>query len=208
MISEKKQPYPSLRIFKNPVLESLTHVHPLVPLFVWTPIISGLIYYSVAEQGLGLVDLGLWAVVAFVVWTLTEYVLHRFLFHFPAKSRAGKYLVFLFHGLHHDDPNDPTRLVFPPVPAFFIFLLLYAFYSVFIPESAINAFMAFFMVGYLCYDYIHYATHHFPMKGKWARKIKKHHLQHHFQHKPAKYGVSSPLWDHVFQTVNASKDRK
>lgn len=207
MFGQKKQAYPSLRIFKNPILESLTHVHPIVPLLVWSPVITGLLYYSVIRQALGPFDLLFWAFVAFVVWTLTEYLLHRFLFHFPAKSKTGKYLVFLFHGLHHDDPNDPTRLVFPPVPAFFIFLVLYAFFSLFVPESGIHAFMAFFMVGYLCYDYIHYATHHFPMKGKWARKIKKHHLQHHFQHKPAKYGVSSPLWDYIFSSVEASQKK-
>jgi sterol desaturase/sphingolipid hydroxylase (fatty acid hydroxylase superfamily) len=208
MFGQSKQPYPSLRIFNNPVLESLTHVHPITPLLVWTPIISGLIYYSVVEQSLGFAALSMWAILALVVWTLTEYLLHRFLFHFPAKSKTGKYLVFLFHGLHHEDPNDPTRLVFPPVPAFFIFLALYGLFSIFIPESGINAFMGFFMVGYLCYDYIHYATHHFSMKGKLARKIKKHHLQHHFQHKPAKYGVSSPFWDVVFGSVKSPKEKK
>ena len=208
MFGQSKQPYPSLRIFNNPVLESLTHVNPITPLIVWTPVIAGLIYYSITEQGLGLAALSIWAVLALITWTLTEYLLHRFLFHFPAKSKTGKYLVFLFHGLHHDDPNDPTRLVFPPVPAFLIFLMLYTAFSNLIPESGINAFMGFFMVGYLCYDYIHYATHHFAMKGKWARKIKKHHLQHHFQHKPAKYGVSSPLWDIVFGSVNAHKEQK
>ena len=58
-------------------------------------------------------------------WTISEYCLHRFLFHFPARSRLGKWLVFLFHGNHHEDPKDKTRLVMPPAGAIPIMAVLY-----------------------------------------------------------------------------------
>lgn len=205
MSQKSKETYPSVRVFQNPVLESLTHVHPLTPLLVWTPVISYLIYDSLTAKQMSGQQLALWALIAFVVWSLTEYVLHRYLFHFPAKSKTGKYLVYLFHGLHHEDPNDPTRLVFPPVPAFFIFCLLYLFFALFVPAQFLHAFMAFFMIGYLAYDYIHYATHHFPMTSTVGRYLKKHHLQHHFKKEHARYGVSSPLWDLLFFSMTGPK---
>ena len=37
----------------------------------------------------------------------------------------GKWLVFLFHGNHHEDPKDKTRLVMPPAGAIPIMAVLY-----------------------------------------------------------------------------------
>jgi sterol desaturase/sphingolipid hydroxylase (fatty acid hydroxylase superfamily) len=200
-MSTSREPYPSIRIFENPILEALTHVHPLVPLVLWGPIALMLMVYSLWVQMLNFSTFIIVGIIALVFWTFLEYTLHRFLFHFPAKSDWAKYLVFLFHGLHHDDPNDPTRLVFPPFPAILIVAFLYTAFSLIIPFVYLQAFMGFFLVGYLCYDYIHYATHHFPMTSKVGRYLKKYHLQHHFKKEDARYGVSSPLWDYVFGTA-------
>jgi len=140
-----------------------------------------------------------------LIWTLTEYVLHRFVFHYNARTRTGKHLVFLFHGIHHDDPKDKTRLVMPPLPAVAMVSLLYLFFNIFLPAKYIDGFMGFFLIGYLIYDYIHYATHHFPMKNKVARYLKTYHLQHHYSKKNDKYGVSNPLWDYILNTVEEKK---
>lgn len=201
----KKYTGQSIRIFKNPFLESLTHVSPIVPLVLWIPVISyflltGAIQYQLtAKEILGALLFGL------ILWTFTEYVLHRFVFHWKAKSRVGKYFVFLFHGLHHDDPQDPTRLVMPPVPAILIVFVLWNIFSLIFPDRYLSVIMAFFLIGYLCYDYIHFATHHFPMTSKIGRYLKKYHLQHHYAHEESRYGVSSPLWDFVFQTTVTKK---
>jgi len=195
----------SIRIFKNPVLESLTHVHPLVPLLLWTPVILFLFWRSILFHELSVKEIGQWMVIGLLSWTLTEYLLHRFAFHYPAKSKFGKRLIFLFHGLHHDDPQDPTRLVFPPVPAMIIVFLLYCFFGLFIGERYHQLFMACFLIGYLCYDYIHYATHHFKMTSKIGHYLRAYHLKHHYSHHPQKYGVSNPLWDYLLGTVKSPK---
>lgn len=191
----------SVRVFSNPVLEATTHVHPIVPLVLWGPVASYFLYSALVHDRLSFSALLLLCVVALLVWTLTEYVLHRWVFHFHAQSKLGKRLVYLFHGLHHEDPNDSTRLVMPPVPGVLIMSLLYLLFSFFCPESYFHGFMAFFIIGYLCYDYIHYATHHFRMTSKVAKYVKKHHLKHHFRTPNARYGVSTPLWDIVFGTM-------
>lgn len=196
----------SIRIFKNPVLEWTTHVHPLVPLCVWAPFIAYL-YLTTYQKNLFTVrQFVTWFLIGMTVWTLTEYVLHRFVFHFPAKNRYTKRFVFLFHGLHHDDPQDPTRLVMPPVPAILIVFLLWHFFDIFLTAEVLPIFMANFLIGYLCYDYIHYATHHFPMTSKIGKFLRKYHLQHHYSHEKSKYGVSSPIWDYIFNTVKGPKE--
>ena len=201
-----RYPDSKIRLFDNDFLESLTHVHPIMPLIVWAPIILSLFVISQRTYDHTLMQWGIWAFIGLFIWTLTEYVLHRYVFHYPARSKAGRYFVFLFHGLHHDDPQDGTRLVMPPVPAIIYVSLLYLFFSLFIPGEYLKLFMGFFLIGYLIYDYIHYATHHFPMTSKVGRFLRAWHLKHHYAHEASKYGVSSPLWDYVFKTVNGPKE--
>ena len=60
-----------------------------------------------------------------------------------------------------------------------------------------------FILGYLCYDMIHYATHHFPMRSRAMKYLKRYHMMHHFKTPSARFGVSSPVWDVVFRTKPA-----
>ena len=195
----------TVRVFESDFMESLTHVHPIIPLLLWSPVSLYLFYLGATVDGHGMNSMISIFVLGILFWTFTEYTLHRFVFHFPAKGRIGKRFVFLFHGLHHDAPNEATRLVMPPVPAILIMSLLYSLFSLVVPKAYLNTFMASFIVGYLCYDYIHYATHHFPMKTKIGQYLRKFHLQHHYKCPDAKYGVSNPLWDYIFNTIESKK---
>lgn len=195
----------SIRLFENEFLERLTHVHPIVPLLFWTPVVLWLLWRSLALHHLPLLPvLGIGGL-ALLTWTLTEYCLHRFLFHYPARSRLGKRFIYLFHGNHHDDPRDKTRLVMPPAGAIPIMAVLFLLFGLVIPAPWIEPFGAFFIVGYLIYDYIHYATHHFSMKNPVAKYLRRYHLKHHYSGEIGRYGVSSPLWDFVFGTTGGSR---
>jgi sterol desaturase/sphingolipid hydroxylase (fatty acid hydroxylase superfamily) len=202
MQAEKE--HESIRIFENNILESLTHVHPIVPLIFWSPIAAYLLWRSFGVLDLSLGGIALSGMAAVIVWTLTEYVLHRYAFHFPATSKVGKWLVFLFHGNHHHDPKDKTRLVFPPGGSIPIMIGLYYLFALVVPAAWIEPFMAFFIISYLTYDYIHYAVHHFPMKSPVAKFLKHYHLKHHYAGEEGRYGVSSPLWDYVFGTTGSA----
>lgn len=193
-----------VRVFESDFLESLTHVHPAAPIIVWGPVTLYFLYDGSTKLP-SAAEMILFIFMGVLTWTFIEYIFHRYLFHFPAKSKLSKRLVFLFHGLHHDEPHCKTRLVFPPFPAFMILSAFYLFFSLIIPPSALHSFLSGFLIGYLCYDYIHYATHHFPMNSKMGRYLRKYHLQHHFSCSDAKYGVSSPLWDYVFNTVESKR---
>ena len=194
----------SVRLFRNGFLEALTHVHPIVPLLFWGPVAAGLLWRSLTVHGLPAGRVLALGASAIFIWTLTEYCLHRFVFHFPATSRAGKYLVFLFHGVHHATPRDKTRLVMPPAGGIIVMAVLYPIFRLAVPAPWIEPFCAFFIIGYLVYDYVHYATHHFAMQTPLLHFLKVYHLQHHYGAKGLRYGVSSPLWDRVFGTYPAN----
>ena len=190
----------SIRLFHNDLLEALTHVHPVVPLLFWSPVVTWLLWRSIAVHHLPASGMALIAVLGLVVWSLAEYGLHRFVFHYPAKSRIGNYLVFMFHGVHHDAPRDRTRLVMPPAGAVIVMFLLWQIFHLVMPAPWIEPFCAFFIIGYLVYDYIHYGTHHFAMKHPALHFLKLYHLQHHYGAEGKRFGVSSPVWDRVFGT--------
>jgi dihydroceramide fatty acyl 2-hydroxylase len=190
----------SIRVFRSDFLESLTHVHPIMPLLVWSPLVVVLLWRSVVLHQIPSREIAGMAVLGVLAWTLIEYTAHRFLFHFKAEHRVTKFLVFLFHGIHHDAPQDKTRLVMPPVGAAIILAILWSLFALAIPSPWIEPFIAFFAIGYLTYDYTHYAVHHFPMRNRVARFLKHYHMQHHFRMPDRHFGVSSPLWDWVFGT--------
>jgi sterol desaturase/sphingolipid hydroxylase (fatty acid hydroxylase superfamily) len=196
-VSNKDETVP---LFKNPVLEYFSHIHPLTPVITFTPAILYTFY-------LGLIHLS-WIsiVVSFAlglfIWTLTEYSIHRWAFHYHPKSGWGQKLHFLVHGIHHDYPRDSTRLVMPiPVSIPLAVMFYFTFRSIFGVYT--NTLFSGFILGYVIYDSIHYATHHFPMRNGIAKWLKDYHIRHHFEDDATAYGVSNPLWDFVFNTVPA-----
>jgi len=197
----------SIRLFENDFLERLSHVHPVTPLLVWGPVALWLLWLGIDSGALSGADFALLGVAGLLTWSLTEYLLHRFLFHYEARSKAGRWLVFLFHGNHHDDPWDKTRLVMPPAGALPILVVLYLLFGLLLPEPALYPFFGCFMIGYLIYDYIHYGTHHFPMRNPVAKFIRRYHLKHHFSGDGGRFGVSSPLWDMLLGTLPEEKAR-
>ncbi len=113
----------------------------------------------------------------------------------------GKYLVFLFHGVHHDDPEDARRLVMPPIAGIALAYAFYRFFGVVLGHAILPPFFGGFITGYLCYDYIHYYVHHFTPRTAVGKFLKQYHMLHHFVTPNARFGVSSPLWDLVVEAT-------
>ena len=190
----------TVRMFESDFLEAFSRVHFTVPIIIYVPVIAYLLYLSIAVyylEALTIVGLFL-AGIAF--WSLTEYLLHRFIFHFPAKSEFGKKIHFIFHGVHHDYPSDSKRLVMPPSVSIPLAVIFYFVFLLVFGQELMLPFFAGFILGYLFYDITHYAIHHFNMHNKLWLAIKNHHMLHHFQDEYKGYGVSTPFWDVVFRT--------
>jgi sterol desaturase/sphingolipid hydroxylase (fatty acid hydroxylase superfamily) len=127
-------------------------------------------------------------------------VLHRVVFHYTPRTSLGRKVHFLAHGIHHKDPWDPTRLVFPPLAGYGIALVLFVLFAVVLPVGPAMASMAGLLIGYLCYDLGHFAWHHAGCRGGLLKFLKRYHLAHHFKDQDSRYGVSQPLWDLVFRS--------
>jgi len=196
-ISNKNE---TVRMFESDFMEFFSRVHPVIPLALYLPVVGYMLYVSLWQRHLSLVAVAALFLLGVLLWTLIEYLIHRYIFHYEPKTRWGKQLHFVIHGVHHDYPNDARRLVMPPVisiPLAFLFFGL--FFLIF--GSLAPAVFAGLVFGYLCYDMLHYATHHLAMKrGVWLW-LKQYHLRHHFKDDQIGYGISSPLWDYVFRTT-------
>jgi dihydroceramide fatty acyl 2-hydroxylase len=139
------------------------------------------------------------------LWTLTEYWLHRIVFHFEPEDGFGAKLHWLIHGVHHEHPNDPNRLVMPPsasIPLAAIFLIGY---RVVFGAPAWLAVSAGFLVGYVVYDTMHWYLHHRIPRSRIGRRLRELHLRHHFQDDTRGFGISAPYWDRVFHTAPVSR---
>jgi 4-hydroxysphinganine ceramide fatty acyl 2-hydroxylase len=190
----------TVRMFKSDFFESLSRVHFTVPLYIFLPIIFYFLYRSIWFFEIKVLSILSLIIIGLFVWTLTEYTLHRFVFHFQPKSQLGQKLHFIFHGVHHDYPSDSKRLVMPPSVSLPLATLFYFLFSVILGVAFVAPFFVGFLIGYLFYDLSHYAIHHFNMHGKIWLAIKNHHMKHHYQDPAKGFGVSTPLWDIIIGT--------
>jgi dihydroceramide fatty acyl 2-hydroxylase len=186
-------------MFRWPWLDRLSRVHPVVPPLIFIPAITVLLFLAQARQDIGTTLLGMLG--GYLLWTLSEYWIHRVIFHFEPEDGLGARLHWMVHGVHHDHPNDPLRLVMPPavsVPLAAVFVV--AFVVVFGTPLA-WAVSAGFLAGYLAYDMLHYALHHHRQpRTALERRLRELHMRHHFEDDTNGYGISAPWWDVVFGT--------
>lgn len=198
----------SVRMFKSDFLEAFTKVHYSVPLFVFIPVVVYSLYRAVMSDTLTfLAGIGMF-VVGLATWTIVEYVMHRFVFHYEPPGKLGKELHFIFHGVHHDYPNDSKRLVMPPSMSIPLAIGFYFLFRSIISGDLFFPFFAGLVLGYLMYDMLHYAIHHVEFKGRMWNELKAHHLKHHFKDPDKGYGVSSKLWDIVIGSDFKKKNEK
>jgi dihydroceramide fatty acyl 2-hydroxylase len=193
----------SPRMFRSGLLDFLSRVHPSVPVLIYVPAIVALEIWGLSRVSI-LIALAL-AVLGYALWTLLEYWLHRIVFHFEPEDGVGARLHWIIHGVHHDHPNDPMRLVMPPAVSLPLAALFFGiFYLVFGPHLAPGV-SAGFLAGYLVYDMTHFYMHHGHPRSRIARLLRERHMRHHFQDDTRGFGVSAPYWDHVFGTAPRSR---
>ncbi|MGJ1204051.1 sterol desaturase family protein [Sphingobacterium lactis] len=190
----------SSRMFKNDFLESLTKVHWSVPIIFWIPVKIYFIWRALVPGELSVGTVVMYYLFGLAFWTLAEYVLHRWVFHYEPSSKFGKRVHFIFHGVHHDFPKDRLRLVMPLSASIPMAAIIYLLFSLFFSPYTLAAFFSGFLLGYLIYDECHYAMHHANFKSGLFKKIKDHHMLHHYAEPDRGFGVSSALWDKIFDS--------
>ncbi len=200
------------RLFKNQYLEFLTKTHPLVIWGMYIPILLFMLYVSRLRLLISGVHIGLIFLAGMLFWSLFEYVIHRFVFHFFAERDRAKKMVYVIHGNHHEYPRDKGRLFMPAVPSLLIssslFLLMFFVATLFNSGTYVFAFFPGFVFGYLIYGSMHYAIHAWNPPFKWMKALWRNHHLHHYKNEELGFGVSSTLWDHVFGTMFDLKKEK
>src|SRR3954469_21559505 len=190
-------------MFENRWLDKLSRVHPATPLVIYGPVVAALVVLGARDMS----ALGVFGAVAggYVVWTLTEYWLHRLVFHFEPDNPIGRRMHFIIHGVHHDHPNDPKRLVMPPGASIPIALVFTGLFVLLVGSPEWMPFEAGFLAGYLIYDMTHYYLHHHRPTTSLGKRMRELHMRHHFQDDSTGFGVSAPWWDHVFRTATRAR---
>jgi sterol desaturase/sphingolipid hydroxylase (fatty acid hydroxylase superfamily) len=156
---------------------------------------------AIYDRGSG--GAGLWIapfLLGLFVWTLVEYVVHRWVYH--AVPFFEK-----FHDAHHD---DPTALI--GVPSFISSGLILGvfFLPLWLALGVVLAggFASGALLGYAGYMLVHHASHHWTLKpGGMLYRARVLHMAHHYNTTPGNYGVVTSFWDHVFST-NVDRRRR
>lgn len=195
------------RIFRSPYLEMLTKTHPLLIAAMYLPLIAALLYYSATYIGLATSRILLLFFVGMISWSLFEYLMHRFVFHYLTESAVGRRLIYILHGNHHEYPRDKQRLFMPPVPSVLIAGVLFSLFKAGMGSNALVFFPG-FLFGYLIYGSMHFAIHAWNPPFKWMKPLWRNHHLHHYKDEAKGFGVSSTLWDHVFGTMFDLKKEK
>jgi dihydroceramide fatty acyl 2-hydroxylase len=185
-------------MFESDLLDRLSRVHPAVVPLIFIPAIVVFFAAGAPEVSTG-------ATVALVAggwlfWTLMEYWIHRLVFHFEPESGPGARLHWIIHGVHHDHPNDPLRLVMPPSVSVPLAAGFYGLFVLTMGSAQGSVFAAGFFLGYLVYDMTHYYLHHFTPTTRFGKVMRELHMRHHFQDDTGGFGISAPFWDYVFGT--------
>ena len=175
-----------IRLFKSDFLEFFTHISPVAVVVIWLPVAVYFLIRSFLSVQSGTsfpatIPSGL--VAGLFLWTFSEYMLHRFVFHFQPRHAWQEKAIFLFHGIHHAQPQCKTRLVMPPVVSIPMAVVFYALFQAVIGNllqapTWVDPLMSGFILGYLAYDLTHYATHHFPMRSGIWKFLKRYHMRY------------------------------
>jgi dihydroceramide fatty acyl 2-hydroxylase len=185
-------------MFESRTLDRLTRVHPIVPPLIFIPAIA--VTFAMGQEGIAPLPVIAWLLGGYAIWSLTEYWMHRVIFHFEPEDGIGARLHWMIHGVHHDHPNDPMRLVMPPSVSVPLALGFFWLFHLVIGNQTANLVACGFLAGYLIYDMTHYYLHHRKATTRVGKFFYELHMRHHFQDDTRSFGVSVPFMDYVFRT--------
>jgi sterol desaturase/sphingolipid hydroxylase (fatty acid hydroxylase superfamily) len=195
----------SPRMFDSDFLERFSRAHPLTPALLYLPLVTlSLVLAHHHQKPIAIVG-GVFA--GYLLWTLTEYWLHRLVFHLPVVGPKTARAAFLIHGVHHDHPRDATRFVMPAGASLTLCGLTYLAFRAALGPITMWAPFAGFVLGYVIYDELHWYVHAGRPTSRFGRWLRRQHLLHHFKEPKSRFGVSCPWLDHAFGTASTDSNK-
>ena len=139
--------------------------------------------------------------VGVLVWTLIEYLLHRFLLHYRPQAPALLAVVEKLHLGHHRDPQDEAKVTVPVSASLPIAGGLLALFRLLAGGWEVAALLLVGSIaGYLYYETVHFRIHCGARLRRWLRPQRADHMFHHFRDQHRCFGVTTPLWDRLLGT--------
>ncbi len=174
--------------------------NPHIPFYLFTPIVLTMFGIALFASHLLWWEIlgGIFASMAF--WTVFEYTMHRYFFHWEPTGKFWKKFLYTIHHGHHDYPNDKRMMLVGPLITIPAFLILWG-----IGYLLFGAYAHPFMGGlgscYMFYDWLHFAAHNYTFKNPVLKKLKMHHLKHHYEDDEKNYGFTTFIWDELMGTT-------
>ncbi|WP_081847714.1 sterol desaturase family protein [Parasaccharibacter apium] len=188
-----------VRIFQKDWMEALTLIS-FKTFLIFCSVFEGIVFLITLRNNTNSLYTLLYTIAGIPIWLVTEYVLHRFVFHFRSNNKKIQRLIYIFHGNHHIQPNHPYRTLMPIIVTLPVGLLIWFLFSLSLGLGRGSALFLGFYAGYTFYDCMHFATHNFRMKRFPLSLWKKHHLFHHYRTEEHNYSISFPWLDRLFRT--------
>ena len=136
-----------------------------------------------------------------LIWGFTEYLVHRFLFHFHSHNTYLSFIRYLLHGVHH---HEPGKTLFIPLIARLITQVVVFSILKLVFGEFVFLFYAGLVMGVSQYISIHYMVHHKKL-SRYLPRITKYHYIHHYIEPNKVFGISNLFWDRVFGTFPSKK---
>ena len=177
------------------------------PFYFYTTLGLCLGIASAIGEGPSKTHIAIFLILGFLSWGVVEYVLHRFIFHVQASSTFALSFMNAAHLSHHESPRATDHLfaslqVSVPV-ALGYWLVAWAVLGTW---RAASYLLIGLIVGYFCYEWLHFQAHHGTPRLSVFRYLKKYHLLHHYRTPDLRFGVTSPLFDRLFGTFRRVSD--
>jgi len=133
------------------------------------------------------------------LWTLLEYFLHRFVFHFEVENKSIGRLLNGSHLEHHAQPRDAHHLLVHTSYGLVISAIVYILLFAALRDSFRAAgLLVGIWAGFLYYESVHYRVHLGDSPGALIGYQRRAHFHHHFRAPDVSFGVTTPFWDYVF----------
>ena len=191
------------RLFSSNILERLTRTNFIFPVIFYFVVAIAFLVLAYADNSFRFIK-ALWLIPSgWFFFTLVEYLIHRFVFHFHATNDRQLNLQYNIHGVHHEFPRDKDRLVMPPLISV-IFSFGFYFFFRWLMGAYSLLFFSGFIAGYSSYLVLHFAVHALKPPKNFLKFFWKHHSLHHYDSVHSAFSVSMPLWDYLFGTLPRS----
>lgn len=135
-----------------------------------------------------------------ILWTATEYSVHRWVMH----GRGGKNPLSEEHLDHHANPDRTNPLALDRETFAWKgagFALVTALVSPWAGRRTALRVATGYTAGYCGYTWLHDRMHHHPPTGPVTRTLWRNHFRHHFSTPKKNFGVTSPVWDVLARTT-------